>query len=51
MTIQELKLSFQKAYSKDTEAVYFSLGRVNLIGEHTDDWWWFWWMYRFIGKR
>jgi len=36
MTIQELKSSFESAYNKVAEAVYFSPGRVNLIGEHTD---------------
>ena len=36
MTIQELKFSFESAYNKAAEAVYFSPGRVNLIGEHTD---------------
>ena len=36
MTVQELKASFESAYGKTAEAVYFSPGRVNLIGEHTD---------------
>jgi galactokinase len=36
MTVQELKSAFETAYSNAVEAVYFSLGRVNLIGEHTD---------------
>jgi len=36
MTIQELKSAFEDAYGKAAEAVYFSPGRVNLIGEHTD---------------
>ncbi len=36
MTVQELKAAFQTAYGKVAEAVYFSPGRVNLIGEHTD---------------
>ncbi|MDR1584680.1 MAG: galactokinase [Prevotellaceae bacterium] len=36
MTVSELKSSFQSAYGKEAEAVYFSPGRVNLIGEHTD---------------
>ncbi len=36
MTVQELKSAFLKAYGKASEAVYFSPGRVNLIGEHTD---------------
>ncbi len=36
MTVKELKAAFKETYGKDTEAVYFSPGRVNLIGEHTD---------------
>ena len=36
MSIQELKSAFESAYGKAAEAVYFSPGRVNLIGEHTD---------------
>ena len=36
MTVQELKSAFVSAYGKASEAVYFSPGRVNLIGEHTD---------------
>lgn len=36
MTVQELKADFQTAYGKAAEAIYFSPGRVNLIGEHTD---------------
>src|SRR5664280_2097094 len=36
MTVPELKLAFETAYGKAAEAVYFSPGRVNLIGEHTD---------------
>ncbi len=36
MTVTELKSAFQSAYGKEAEAVYFSPGRVNLIGEHTD---------------
>lgn len=36
MTVQELKAAFLAAYAKEAEAVYFSPGRVNLIGEHTD---------------
>ena len=36
MTVQELKSAFESAYGKTAEAVYFSPGRVNLIGEHTD---------------
>jgi len=36
MTVQELKTTFETAYGKAAEAVYFSPGRVNLIGEHTD---------------
>lgn len=36
MTTQELKKAFEATYGKPAEAVYFSPGRVNLIGEHTD---------------
>lgn len=36
MTIKELKSAFESAYGNAAEAVYFSPGRVNLIGEHTD---------------
>ena len=36
MTVQELKSAFESAYGQKAEAVYFSPGRVNLIGEHTD---------------
>jgi len=36
MTVLELKKAFEEAYGKKAEAVYFSPGRVNLIGEHTD---------------
>lgn len=36
MTTQELKSAFESAYGHAAEAVYFSPGRVNLIGEHTD---------------
>ena len=36
MTTQEMKAAFEQAYGKQAEKVYFSPGRVNLIGEHTD---------------
>lgn len=36
MTTQELKTAFESTYGKAADAVYFSPGRVNLIGEHTD---------------
>ncbi|MHB9056642.1 MAG: galactokinase [Paludibacteraceae bacterium] len=36
MEVSELKQAFKDAYGKEAEAVYFSPGRVNLIGEHTD---------------
>ena len=36
MTTSELRRAFKDAYGKDAEHVYFSPGRVNLIGEHTD---------------
>ena len=31
-----MKQAFKEAYQKEASAVYFSPGRVNLIGEHTD---------------
>jgi len=36
MTTQEMKAAFEQAYGRKAEKVYFSPGRVNLIGEHTD---------------
>lgn len=36
MKIEELKNAFVSAYGTVPDAVYFSPGRVNLIGEHTD---------------
>ncbi|MBQ9339042.1 MAG: galactokinase [Paludibacteraceae bacterium] len=36
MELKELKQAFLEAYGKESEAVYFAPGRVNLIGEHTD---------------
>ena len=36
MTVLELQSAFKTAYGKSADAVYFSPGRVNLIGEHTD---------------
>lgn len=36
MKTEELKKHFQETYGHQAEAVYFSPGRVNLIGEHTD---------------
>ncbi len=36
MTVQELQKLFVEAYGHQEDAVYFSPGRVNLIGEHTD---------------
>lgn len=36
MEVKEMKKAFREAYGNDAEAVYFSPGRVNLIGEHTD---------------
>ncbi|WP_010419826.1 galactokinase [Anaerophaga thermohalophila] len=36
MNLQVLKLDFEKLYGKPAEAVFFSPGRVNLVGEHTD---------------
>ena len=36
MNTKELKQAFETAYGAAPDAVYFSPGRVNLIGEHTD---------------
>lgn len=36
MELQQLKQAFLEAYKHEAQAVYFSPGRVNLIGEHTD---------------
>lgn len=36
MKTEELKKHFQETYGHQAQAVYFSPGRVNLIGEHTD---------------
>ena len=36
MDIDALKKEFSIQYNKDAEALFFSPGRVNLIGEHTD---------------
>ena len=36
MELQELKQAFLDAYKQQAEGVFFSPGRVNLIGEHTD---------------
>ncbi len=36
MEVSELKKSFKELFGNDAQAVYFSPGRVNLIGEHTD---------------
>lgn len=34
--INKLKEQFKEVFKKDSESVFFSPGRVNLIGEHTD---------------
>lgn len=34
--VNELKLDFRSVYKKEGERTFFSPGRVNLIGEHTD---------------
>ncbi|MGL5348525.1 MAG: galactokinase [Peptostreptococcaceae bacterium] len=34
--INKLKVDFKKVFDRDCEEVFFSPGRVNLIGEHTD---------------
>ena len=36
MSIEEMKAAFEQAYGRKAEKMYFSPGRVNLIGEHTD---------------
>ena len=36
MNTIELKSAYEAAYRKSATAIYFSPGRVNLIGEHTD---------------
>lgn len=36
MTLSELQTSFEQAYGKQAEKIFFAPGRVNLIGEHTD---------------
>ena len=34
--IAEMKRVFTEKFGREAEAAYFSPGRVNLIGEHTD---------------
>ena len=36
MNTKEMHVAFEQAYGKKAEKVFFSPGRVNLIGEHTD---------------
>ncbi|MBQ8387186.1 MAG: galactokinase [Paludibacteraceae bacterium] len=36
MTIEQLKSAYEVAYQKSATDIFFSPGRVNLIGEHTD---------------
>lgn len=36
MTLSELQTSFEQAFGKQAEKIFFAPGRVNLIGEHTD---------------
>lgn len=36
MTIEQLKSAYEAAYLKSATDIFFSPGRVNLIGEHTD---------------
>ena len=36
MTIEQLKSAYEAAYHKPATDIFFSPGRVNLIGEHTD---------------
>ena len=34
--INKLKADFKRIFERESEEVFFSPGRVNLIGEHTD---------------
>ncbi|WNZ96225.1 galactokinase [Streptococcus iniae] len=36
MTHQELQAAFQSIFAEEAQGLYFSPGRINLIGEHTD---------------
>ena len=36
MKLEELKSAYEAAYQKPATDIFFSPGRVNLIGEHTD---------------
>jgi galactokinase len=36
MNLEELKSAFETMFGKCADTAYFSPGRVNLIGEHTD---------------
>jgi len=36
MTIDQLKVEFEKIFNKQSERIFFCPGRVNLIGEHID---------------
>jgi len=36
MSTQEMQAAFEQAYGRKAEKLFFSPGRVNLIGEHTD---------------
>ena len=36
MTVQELKSLVETIYGTAAKAIYFSPGRVNLLGEHVD---------------
>ena len=36
MTVEQLKSAYEAAYQKPATDIFFSPGRVNLIGEHTD---------------
>lgn len=36
MTNQELQAAFQAIFSEEADGLFFSPGRINLIGEHTD---------------
>jgi galactokinase len=36
MSTQEMNAAFEQAYGRKAEKMFFSPGRVNLIGEHTD---------------
>jgi len=36
MSIQQLRSKFEKVFGTEADHTFFSPGRINLIGEHTD---------------